>query len=35
MFNNTDLTATISIRMHWDDRFEYDMESGKFEKLES
>jgi len=35
VYNNTDLTATISIRMHWDDRFEYDMESGKFVKLES
>ncbi len=35
VFSNTDLTATISIRMHWEDRFEYDLESGKLVKLES
>lgn len=32
VFDDTDLTATISIRMHWDDRFEYDLGSGTFAK---
>lgn len=35
VFSNTDKTATICIRMHWDDKYVYDLESGTFVKLET
>jgi len=35
VFSNTDRTATVCIRMHWDDKFVYDLESGTLKKLES
>lgn len=34
VFSNTEKTATISIRMHWDDRFHYDLESGELKKVD-
>lgn len=33
VFNNTDPAAAISIRMHWEDRFGYDLDSGSVTKL--
>ena len=33
VFNNTDPSAVISIRMHWEDRFGYDLTAGTMTKL--